>query len=277
MSENQPSPAFLDVRREADFAQCHRCGTANIPLEELAERICELPPPYEPLVVFDAEDTRAAHAAEQLRQRGRIVVAVEHGAAWLTEGATESGPCRVRLWRCHALLAEAIALAQAEWGDVNDRTALDIACGTGRDTVHLAMAGFRVEAIDVLPDALRRCEDLARRNGVRVSTRSVDVEADGLYVEKAYDLVCCFNFLCRPLMPAIASAVRPGGFVVYETFVHPQVAVYGKPSRDSHVLKPGELPTHFPGWDLRLVREGETGPRRIAASLIAQKPQASQD
>jgi hypothetical protein len=87
-----------------------------------------------------------------------------------------------------------------------------------------------------------------------------------------FDMICCFNFLHRPLMPAIAEAVRRGGLVVYETFVHPQGEMFGRPTREAHLLRAGELPGFFAAWELLVLREGLTGPRRFAASLIARKP-----
>ncbi len=73
-------------------------------------------------------------------------------------------------------------------------------------------------------------------------------------------------------MPQIVEGVRPGGLVVYETFVDPQRQQFGKPSRETHVLKSGELPKWFTGWEILASREGLSGPRRYAAGLIARKP-----
>ncbi|NJL30478.1 MAG: class I SAM-dependent methyltransferase [Phycisphaerales bacterium] len=42
---------------------------------------------------------------------------------------------------------------------------MDIACGSGRDAVWLAMQGYEVDGLDVLPDALERASDLAHRHG----------------------------------------------------------------------------------------------------------------
>ncbi len=42
-------PAVLDVRPAVDFERSHRAGSANIPLEELAGRVHELPPPHTPI------------------------------------------------------------------------------------------------------------------------------------------------------------------------------------------------------------------------------------
>jgi len=86
-----------------------------------------------------------------------------------------------------------------------------------------------------------------------------------------YDLICCFNFLHRPLLPWILGGVRPGGLVVYETFVHPQREMFGKPRRDAHLLKSGELRGYFAGWDVLKYREGLTGPKRHVASVIARR------
>jgi SAM-dependent methyltransferase len=156
--------------------------------------------------------------------------------------------------------------------EVAESRALDIACGAGRDAVYLALSGFETHAWDILPDALTRCDDLARRCNVPVRTRLCDAEDPTVFGGEQFDLIACFNFLHRPLMPLIATALRPGGVLVYETFVHPQRDMFGKPTRDSHLLKTGELPTFFPGFEIIVSREGLTGPRRMAASLIARCP-----
>ena len=73
-------------------------------------------------------------------------------------------------------------------------------------------------------------------------------------------------------MPALAAAVRPGGLIVYETFVRPQRELFGRPKRDAHILRPGELLESFSGWEIVIHREGTAAPRRCVASLIARKP-----
>lgn len=273
----EATPVMLDVRPGAAFEALHRAGSANIPLEELARRIHELPPRDVPLTIFDESRTRARWAASRLRARERVVAAVHHGAAWLGEGPTEGGPSRVRLWRPHGLLFELIELIRRDgWlqlgGGARPR-ALDIACGAGRDAVYLALMGFDVEAWDILPDALAMADELAARNGAAIKTARRDVEREPDLGEPAYDLICCFNFLHRPLLPRIAAAIRPGGLVAYETFVEPQREKFGKPSRAAHVLAPGELAAAFADWEILVSREGLTGPRRYAASLIARKRQ----
>lgn len=262
---------FLDVRPESDFLRAHHPDAANIPLEELDARVHELARPYDPLTVFDTSEIRAEQAAADLKARGREEIRIVHGEEWLHTGPVVSGPAVVRLWRPHDLLVEAVRFAPRIAPGSAQPRALDLASGAGRDAVYLAMHGFEVDAFDILPDALDRCRDLARRNGVTVNTDVRDVERDPNLGRGAYDLICVFNFLYRPLMPAIANAVRPGGLVVYETFLEGQRERFGKPKSDDKILKLNELPSHFDGWEQVIYREGLTNPRRLAASLIARR------
>lgn len=271
-SNSAEAPAVLDVRSSAAFEELHRAGSVNIPLEELADRVHELPPRDRPLTLYHCNETMARWARSRLRARDRRRVHTVYGEEWLKSGPTAAGPSRDRLWQPHGLIVEAARLACGRRPIVPALRALDIACGCGRDAVYLAIEGWEVEAWDHLPDALQRAEDLARRSGVRLSTRQRDVERDPAIPPESFDLICCFNFLHRPLMAVIAEAVRPGGLVVYETFVHPQRSLFGKPTREAHVLKPGELPGWFGGWQVLVSREGLAGPRRFAASLVARKP-----
>lgn len=270
------TPAVLDVRPSEAFCRLHSGRAVNVPLEELAQRIHELPPPEQPIIVFDEDAERANAAADILRARGRTVAEVVTDRGWLRAGPTETGPSTAALWRPHALLEEALRIFASAWPSNAGRTALDLACGSGRDAVFLAQAGFDTLAWDVLPDALARCDALAARCGAAVTTRCVDLRklpADP--PDCTFDLVCCFDFLHRPLMSFIREAVRPGGFVVYETFVEPQRQRYGRPRGAAHVLAPGELASYFSGWHTEISREGPSRPRRVTAALVARKPTCS--
>ena len=270
--EQQPIAAVLDVRPESQFLAGHRAGSVNIPLESLTARVHELPSPYVAIVVFDEDADRADRAAELLRERGREEIAVISDSEWLERGDIETGNSAARLWSPHGLLERALDVMALHWGDLRGRTALDIACGAGRDAVYMSMRGLSVEAWDILPDAVERCEALAARNGVTVMTQCRDVERDSDIPAQHYDLIACFNFLHRPLMHSIAAGVKSGGFVVYETFVEEQRRRFGKPRSDAHLLKSGELASYFPQWDLIESAEGLNAPRRYTASLIARKP-----
>jgi tellurite methyltransferase len=130
--------------------------------------------------------------------------------------------------------------------------------------VYLARRGWRVDAVDVLPDALRKAEDLARRNSVEIHTIQQDLKRQPFLPGDAYELVTVFRFLHRPLLPAIARSVAPGGFVVYETFDWRDAGGRG--------LRDGELASAFEGFERIILREGvERGGRRFS-QLLARKP-----
>ena len=48
------------------------------------------------------------------------------------------------------------------------------------------------------------------------------------------------NYLYRPLLPHLITALAPGGVLIYETFAKGNEA-YGKPRRPDHLLAPDEL------------------------------------
>ena len=41
---------------------------------------------------------------------------------------------------------------------------------------------------------------------------------DWKFEQNAFDLVLCFNFLDRRILPGIRNTLKPGGLVFYETF-----------------------------------------------------------
>ena len=248
----------------------HLVQAVNIPLEELPGRSAELPPRRTPLIVYDASEIRAQAAAERLRAAGRAVGEVRFGTSWLVEHPTCSGASPLRLWKPNALLQEAVTLADAGWGGLSGRTALDVACGTGRDAVFLAERGLTTCGCDVLPDALQRCRDLARRRGVGVETLQVDLR-HWRPAAASYDLVACFRFLHRPLMPYLANAVRQGGYLVCQTFLRPgNQRTMAKPSR-SRFLEPGEMLSWAEGWEILAYREDHDEEDRLTAGLIARR------
>lgn len=272
MSTGEEKSPVLDVRVEAGYKELHLAEAVNIPLEELPERIHELPPKTLPLTVFDTDHRRAESAQRLLTERGRVVPIVLTDPALLRTECTACGASHGRLWRPRRLLEEAVETARKRWGELQGRRALDLACGCGREAVYLASVGCVVDAWDLLPDAVARCEDLARRSGVRLHTRVCDLRYTNIAENGPYDLVMCFYYLHRPKIAEIAAAVRPGGFLVYETFVDPHPIVCGHPKRSSCVLRSGELRQMFSDWAIISYQEGLNELSRVSAALIASRP-----
>lgn len=149
---------------------------------------------------------------------------------------------------------------------------LDLAMGCGRNAVFLALRGFDVEGVDISPEAVAGALKAAYRAGVLLSVRVLDLEADTCPIShRAYDVIICFNYLHRPLIPCIKQGLRRRGVVVYETFTEDQ-AQFGRPRNPDHLLKHNELLHFFDDFRCLRYHEGVIGGDRAVAGIIAEKP-----
>jgi SAM-dependent methyltransferase len=74
---------------------------------------------------------------------------------------------------------------------------------------------------------------------------------------RQYDLILCVRFLERSLLPQLRCMLKPGGYILYCTFVDgPGLRAFGRPSGHEHVLQPGELASLFgPQHGLTVLRD----------------------
>ena len=112
--------------------------------------------------------------------------------------------------------------------------ALDVACGSGRNQRWLAEAGWRVTGVDRDTGATAPLRALAEI--VDADIENAPWPLDG----RQFDLVVVCNYLWRPLFDTIRSAVKPGGWLIWETFADGQQTL-GRPSRPDFLLQRGEL------------------------------------
>lgn len=148
--------------------------------------------------------------------------------------------------------------------------ALDVAMGSGRNAVYLATLGFRVEGVDSSRKAIEEAMSFAQEKGVSIETRVEDLEKVPYFEERAYDLVICFNYLQRSLIPEMKKWVKPGGMLVHETFIVDQ-ARFGKPRNPDYLLRRNELLHIFRDFRVLRYREGILGRKKAVASILAQK------
>jgi tellurite methyltransferase len=148
--------------------------------------------------------------------------------------------------------------------------ALDVAMGSGRNAIYLAKMGFEVEGVDTSREAIEKALERAREEGVSIQTRVEDLEKIPYLDEEAYDLVICFNYLQRSLMPQMKNWVKPCGMLVYETFIIDQVQ-FGKPKNPDYLLGHNELLHTFRDFRVLRYREGVIEGRKAIASILAQK------
>ena len=146
--------------------------------------------------------------------------------------------------------------------------ALDVACGRGRNALWLAQQGFDTTALDRDPAAVAELKARARRDGLPLTARAVDLEAGAVDLGDArYDIVVGVHYLHRALFPALIAALAPGGVLVYETFTVAQAA-RGRPTNPAFLLEPGELPRLIAPLEIRAVREGDFEGRMVS-SVVA--------
>ncbi len=262
---------LLDVRGEAEFAAGHLAGSGHLPRPELLARRAELPAREQAVLVVADDPLESAAGAAALEAMGYGDVAwLDVPLGRLPGGHADRAPA-ARLWRPAPFLAEVmpgiIAAAGATRGP-----AADLAAGSGREAVFLALQGWEVEAWDQAPEALERATALARRNGVAIRAVVANLERHDLALPVArYRMLVVFRFLHRPLLPAIERALAPGGWLVYETYRRGQER-FGRPKSPRFLFEPGELAAAFPG--LTVVRYEEPEPKAgpIVARLLARRP-----
>jgi len=153
--------------------------------------------------------------------------------------------------------------------------ALDLACGLGASALLLARHGLHVVAWDLSPVAIDRVREAAAYLGLHVAAEIRDVCAEPP-PPGGFDCILVAHFLDRALAPAIASALRPGGLLFYQTFGRDSAGQPG-PSDPRFRLDTNELLRLFPDLTLRFYREeglvGDLGQgTRGLVQLIAQRP-----
>ncbi len=244
--EPLPKARWLDPRAEPSPVIA---DSVSIPVGELSKRTHELPSRHEQVLIADTgEEARAA-----LRWFGAGERSAELGQDF------SFGPNRGRrLWSPTRYLEHCVR-------EIEPCAALDLACGAGRDAVYLASRGFRVTAADHLEDALdlgKALEERLLHESPQVTWLRHDLEQSP--PEGKFGLVTCFRFLHRPLLASVAKLLEPGGQLIVETFTTLHRERFGKPRRDEHVLKPGELARLASGLEILEFSEGWHDDRHTA-------------
>ena len=117
---------------------------------------------------------------------------------------------------------------------------LDLACGEGRHSVAAAGRGAQVVALDRDENQIEIGRDFAESEGLKIDWRTVDLEDEWPELG-VFDAVLVFNYLDRARMPRVLERVAPGGVLIMETFLTVQRTFGWGPTKDDHLLRPGEL------------------------------------
>ena len=149
-------------------------------------------------------------------------------------------------------------------------TAIDLACGAGRNALYIAERGWEVTAVDGSKRAIELVRERSASRGLHVRTEVADLTAPNFTIQPdVFDLVLIAYYLQRDLFAKAKAAVRRGGVVV--AIVHtPEPGETWSEKR----ARPGELPGFFRDWEILWEYEGpsrDPAHRRPVAEIVARK------
>ena len=148
-------------------------------------------------------------------------------------------------------------------------TALDLACGTGRNTHFLEENNFIIDAVDLSDYALSQIRDTKNIRKIESDLDSYDLK------EKSYDLILNCNYLNRRLMAQMQGALREGGVIIFETFIVAHDVPEKGSMNPAYLLEKNELLNAFIDMDIIYYEERNDinlrGEKNKIASLVAKK------
>ena len=133
----------------------------------------------------------------------------------------------------------------------------------------LADAGFLVFGVDLDIGRLRLAKEQAAKDRTTLHAWAADLTQIAPRPRR-FDLVLCVRYLDRPRWTMLVDAVRPGGFLIYETFTTEQLSRGVGPRAPEHLLHPGELRRLAADWDVWTYEE--TSSPEAMARLLARRP-----
>jgi len=126
-------------------------------------------------------------------------------------------------------------------------TVLDLACGEGRHARLFLERGLKVVAVDREPKQIP---------GARFVLADLEGGNPWPLPGETFEGVVVTNYLHRPLFSRILESLKPGGILIYETFMAGNER-FGKPSNPEFLLQPGELLRAFSRLQVLGFEEGE--------------------
>jgi rhodanese-related sulfurtransferase len=259
---------ILDVRSPAEYVQLgHIPQALLLPVDLIAAGPATVHRDERPLLVVCEHGVRSTHAVNFLAEAGFTDLLNLSGGMSCWGGPRDHTPPTPEtfLGPSSWILANADLLP---WGG----RALDVACGSGRHALTLAVAGFTVDAMDRDLESTGKLAETAQRLSLPLRIREVDLEAEQPVDlgQALYDLVIVTRYLHRPLFDSLRAALKPGGVLLYETFTAAQ-AETGHPTNPDFLLQEGELVQLVAPLEIVRQREGVFDGAHLA-SVAALKP-----
>jgi SAM-dependent methyltransferase len=126
---------------------------------------------------------------------------------------------------------------------------LDVASGAGRHARFFAQRNLDVVAVDRDPQSIP---------GVTFVQADLEDGSQWPFAGRRFGAIVVTNYLHRPLLPTLGSALAEDGLLIYETFMVGNER-YGKPSNPNFLLRPAELLQAFCDLTVLGFEQGATG------------------
>ena len=285
----QPQPILVDLELQCPNGRAARSDnlTDTVDYGKIVQRVISITATSQ----FCLLESLAEHIKETLFREFPI----SHLKAWVRKTAPPleniNGSVGVRLSQSHAQLTTSTLTAthQLEPSDflrehhskLPHGKVLDLATGYGRNALFLATQGFSVVGIDRDEQALAHLNNTASTlPNTQLITHLIDLETDAEHPpslgKEEYDAILVSFYLFRPLLPNIIQALKPGGLLLYETFLIDNHTVRNHPRNKDFCLEHNELLKLTTGLRVLHYEEGEQhGPQgtnlAFTARLVAQK------
>ena len=262
----------LDVRTPEEFEELgHIPGAVLLPMNLLPAGLATFHNDDRPLLICCEHGIRSVAAAEFLAHCGMPNLMNLAGGMSVWSGSrshdpgTPFGTHGPSSWIPHT----------ADLLPRNGKV-LDVACGRGRHALLFAASGFEVVAVDHNEEAIKFLEDTAQRAALPLQAEVRDLEhGEADLGQNMFDVIVVVHYLHRPLFPALITALRPGGLLVYETFTVDQAA-RGKPTNPAFLLEHGELERLVEPLEVLRQRDGDFESRFVASIAARKKPENTQ-
>ena len=118
----------------------------------------------------------------------------------------------------------------------NKKTAMDLACGLGKNSIYLSEKGYKVISVDLDFISLKYFH---KQNIAKVQSDLENFSA-WPFDKRVFDVIVVTNFLDRKIFKNIEYSLKENGYLIYETFGIGQEKL-GKPKNKKFLLKRNEL------------------------------------
>ena len=123
---------------------------------------------------------------------------------------------------------------------VNKEKALDLACGSGRNSIYLASLGFNVLALDISDVAI---DNLKKRDIQNIQAQVADLD-NFSFENSSFNLITMTNFLDRELINRVKNSLKENGVFFIETYMEDK-GNEKESSNPNYLLKKDELKSIF--------------------------------